>query len=163
MSGGAGPYGAATRIGMVHEFRRTLRADCTLTTHRDKMVETGKIDDGRGDRKRNVKVRGFLDDLHQARGNLYVLLVRFGRRRRRRRRHWGQGSLETGRNMSGTLKGEEPFTCHVTINSRSVTFHMYFQMFLTLSLTNNQSSHFHPSLNVPTMYPRIPYRLHLSQ
>ena len=44
--------------------------------------------------------------------------------------------------MSGTLKGEEPFTCHVTINSRSVTFHMYFQMFLTLSLTKNQSLHF---------------------
>ena len=47
--------------------------------------------------------------------------------------HWGRGHLETGRNMSGTLKGEELFTCHVTAN---------------------------PSLNVPTMYPHIPYRLH---
>ena len=24
--------------------------------------------------------------------------------------HWGQGPLETGGNMSGTLKGQEPFT-----------------------------------------------------
>jgi len=28
--------------------------------------------------------------------------------------HWGQGPLETGRNMSGTLKGQDPFTWHVS-------------------------------------------------
>ena len=42
MSGGAGPYGTATRIGMVDELRRTRLADCTLATHRDKMVEDRK-------------------------------------------------------------------------------------------------------------------------
>jgi len=52
-------------------------------------------------------------------------------------KHWGQGPLETGGNMSGTLKGEAQFTCHVTTNPRSGTFHMYFQIFLILSLTNN--------------------------
>ena len=26
--------------------------------------------------------------------------------------HWGRGPLEVGGNMSGTLKGQEPFTCH---------------------------------------------------
>jgi len=52
---------------------------------------------------------------------------------------------------------------HVTTNPRSVTFQMYFPMFLTLSLTDNQSSHLHPSLNVPTMYLHIPCGLHLSQ
>ena len=46
MSGGAGPYGAATRVGMVHKFRRTRLANCTLAMHRDEMVEPGKIDDG---------------------------------------------------------------------------------------------------------------------
>jgi len=76
-------------------------------------------------------------------------------------KHWGQGPLETCGNMSGTWKGENTFTCHVTTNPRSGTFHMYFQIFLILSLTNNQSSHFHPSLNVPTMYPHIPCELHL--
>ena len=71
--------------------------------------------------------------------------------------------------MSGTLKGQEPFTWHVstrhisdvTTNPRSATFHMYFEMFPTLSLTNNQSLHFHLSLNVPTMYPHVPCGLHL--
>jgi len=53
------------------------------------------------------------------------------------------------------------FSIHVTTNPRLGTFHMYFAMFLTLSLTNNQSSHFHPSLNVSTMYPHIPCGLHL--
>jgi len=68
-----------------------------------------------------------------------------------------------GGNISGTLKGQEPFSIHVITNPRSGTFHMYFAMFLTLSLTNNQSSHFNPSLNVPTIYPHIPSGLHLSQ
>ena len=63
--------------------------------------------------------------------------------------------------MSGTLKGENTFTCHVTTNPRSGTFHMYFQIFLILSLTNNWSSHFHPSLNVPTTYLHIPCGSHL--
>ena len=64
------------------------------------------------------------------------------------RSHWGRGPLETGGNMPGTLKGQDLFTCHVTTNPRSVTFHMYLPMFLNLSLTNNQSSHLYPSLNV---------------
>jgi len=49
-------------------------------------------------------------------------------------KHWGQGPLETGGNMSGTLKGEDPFTWHVTTN---------------------------PSLNAPAMYPHIPCGFHL--
>jgi len=48
--------------------------------------------------------------------------------------HWGRGPLETGGNMSGTLKGEDPFTWCVTTN---------------------------PSLNVPTMYPCVLYGFHL--
>ena len=35
--------------------------------------------------------------------------------------HWGQGSLETGGNISGTLKGQEPFTCHVSAQHISGT------------------------------------------
>ena len=82
MSGGAGPYGAATRIGMVYEFRRTRLANRTLTTHRDEMVEARQIDDRSGDWERNVVVGGSLDDLHQTQwSDLYILLVRLGRRR----------------------------------------------------------------------------------
>ena len=43
--------------------------------------------------------------------------------------HWGQGPLETGRNMSGTLKGEEPFTWHVStrhISGTRVMFLLHF-------------------------------------
>jgi len=36
-------------------------------------------------------------------------------------RHWGRGPLETGGNMSGTLKGQELFTCHVSTRHISGT------------------------------------------
>jgi len=45
----------------------------------------------------------FLPDFWQSRSKRYVSC-----------RHWGRGSLETGGNMSGTLKGQEPFTGHVS-------------------------------------------------
>ena len=35
--------------------------------------------------------------------------------------HWGQGHLETSRNMSGTLRGEDLFTCHVPTRHISST------------------------------------------
>ena len=38
--------------------------------------------------------------------------------------HWGQGYLETGKNMSGTLKGQELFTWHVSVRHISCTFGM---------------------------------------
>ena len=39
--------------------------------------------------------------------------------------HWGRRHLETGRNMSGTLKGEEPFTWHVSTRHISGTCVMF--------------------------------------
>ena len=87
MSGGVGPYGAATRIGTIYEFKRTRLANRTLTTHRDEMVEPGEINDGSGDWERNVVIGRPLADLHQTRlRDLDVLLIRIGRRGRSRRR-----------------------------------------------------------------------------
>ena len=45
------------------------------------------------------------------------------------RRHWGQGPLEMGGNMSGTLKGQEPFTCHVSTRHISGTCVMFLAHF----------------------------------
>ena len=65
MSGGAGPYGAATRVGMIHKFGRAGLANRTLATHRYEMVEARQVDDRSRDGERNVIVKRSLDDLHQ--------------------------------------------------------------------------------------------------
>ena len=46
-----------------------------------------------------------------------------------RSNHWGRRHLETGRNMSGTLKGEEPFAWHVSTGHISGTCVMFLAHF----------------------------------
>jgi len=38
--------------------------------------------------------------------------------------HWGQGPLEMGGHMSGTLKGQNPFSWHVSVRHILCTFQM---------------------------------------
>ena len=52
--------------------------------------------------------------------------------------HWGQGYLETGKNMSGTLKGQELFTWDVP----SATFHVHLECNLAMYPTYFHQGHF---------------------
>ena len=60
--------------------------------------------------------------LHRPRDSLF-------RNTRKQYYHWGRGPLETGRNMLGTLKGQEPFTWHVSTQHISGTYVMFLAHF----------------------------------
>ena len=44
---------------------------------------------------------------------------------RKNKKHWGRGYLETGGNMSGTLKGQDLFPSNVFTEHMSSTFVMF--------------------------------------